>query len=81
MPAPPRSEPHRGRAHRDGAARGLAGALDRRAARGLALLTHAEAEELFLGLHARDQAELLLGAPSARSRSLMRCCRPTTPPT
>ena len=29
---------------------------------GLALLTHAETEAVFLGMHARDQADMLLAA-------------------
>jgi magnesium transporter len=43
---------------------------------GLALLTHAETEALFLGMHAHDQADLLLAAPLATRRSLMRFLPP-----
>src|SRR5262245_38309612 len=43
---------------------------------GLVLLTHAETESLFLGMHAHDQAELLLGADSGTRRSLMRMLPP-----
>ena len=43
---------------------------------GLALLTHAETEALFLGMHAHDQADLLLAAPIATRRSLMRFLPP-----
>jgi magnesium transporter len=43
---------------------------------GLALLTHGEAEAAFLGMHARDQADLLLGADPALRRSLMRMLPP-----
>ncbi len=43
---------------------------------GLALLTHAETETLFLGMHAHDQAEMLLAAPPATRRSLMRFLPP-----
>jgi magnesium transporter len=43
---------------------------------GLALLTHAETEALFLGMHAHDQADLLLAAPIATRRSLMRFLQP-----
>ena len=43
---------------------------------GLALLTHAETEALFLGMHAHDQAEMLLAAPPATRRSLMRFLPP-----
>ncbi len=43
---------------------------------GLSLLTHAETEALFLGMHAHDQAELLLGADPATRRSLMRMLPP-----
>jgi magnesium transporter len=43
---------------------------------GLALLTHAETEALFLGMHAHDQADLLLAAPLATRRSLMRFLQP-----
>jgi len=43
---------------------------------GLALLTHAETEALFLGMHAHDQTDLLLAAPIATRRSLMRFLQP-----
>jgi magnesium transporter len=43
---------------------------------GLALLTHSETEALFLGMHAHDQADLLLAAPLATRRSLMRFLQP-----
>jgi magnesium transporter len=43
---------------------------------GLTLLTHAETEAVFLGMHARDQADLLLGADPALRRSLMRMLPP-----
>jgi magnesium transporter len=43
---------------------------------GLTLLTHAETEALFLGMHAHDQADLILAAPLATRRSLMRFLPP-----
>ena len=43
---------------------------------GLTLLTHAETEAVFLGMHACDQADLLLGADPALRRSLMRMLPP-----
>ena len=43
---------------------------------GLAILTHAETEALFLGMHAHDQADLLVAAPPATRRSLMRFLPP-----
>jgi magnesium transporter len=43
---------------------------------GLALLTHAETEALFLGMHAHDQADMLVAAPPATRRSLMRFLPP-----
>ncbi len=43
---------------------------------GLTLLTHAETEAVFLGMHARDQADLLLGADPGLRRSLMRMLPP-----
>src|SRR5262245_16351239 len=43
---------------------------------GLKLLTHAETEALFLGMHAHDQADLLLAAPVPTRRSLMRFLPP-----
>jgi len=43
---------------------------------GLALLTHAETEALFMGMHAHDQADLLLAAPLPTRRSLMRFLPP-----
>ncbi len=43
---------------------------------GLSLLTHGEIEDLFLGMHAHDQADLLLAAPPATRRSLMRFLPP-----
>ncbi len=43
---------------------------------GLSLLTHAETEALFLGMHAHDQADLILAAPVAIRRSLMRFLPP-----
>ena len=43
---------------------------------GLTLLTHAETEAVFLGMHASDQTDLLLGADPALQRSLMRMLPP-----
>jgi magnesium transporter len=43
---------------------------------GLVLLTHAETEAVFLGMHACDQADLLLEADPALRRSLMRMLPP-----
>jgi len=43
---------------------------------GLSLLTHAETEALFLGMHAHDQADLLLAAPLSTRRSLIRFLPP-----
>jgi magnesium transporter len=43
---------------------------------GLSLLTHAETEALFLGMHAHDQADLLLAAPLPTRRSLIRFLPP-----
>ena len=43
---------------------------------GLRLLTHAETEGLFMGMHARDQADLLLAAPLGTRRLLMRFLPP-----
>ena len=43
---------------------------------GLAFLTHAETEALFLGMHAHDQADMLIAAPPATRRSLMRFLPP-----
>src|SRR5262249_6110924 len=43
---------------------------------GLALLTHAETEDLFLAMHAHDQAEMLVAAPPATRRSLIRFLPP-----
>jgi magnesium transporter len=43
---------------------------------GLGLLTHAETEALFMGMHAHDQADLLLAAPLPTRRSLMRFLPP-----
>src|SRR5215475_6728850 len=43
---------------------------------GLQLLTHAETETVFLGMHAHDQADLLLAAPLPTRRSLMRFLPP-----
>src|SRR5262249_11249789 len=43
---------------------------------GLALLTHAETEALFMGMHAHDQADLLLAASLPTRRSLMRFLPP-----
>ena len=48
---------------------------------GLQLLTHAETETVFFGMHAHDQADLLLAAPLHTRRSLMRFLPPTTPRT
>jgi magnesium transporter len=43
---------------------------------GLGVLTHAETEALFMGMHAHDQADLLLAAPLPTRRSLMRFLPP-----
>ena len=43
---------------------------------GLGLLTHAETEALFMGMHAHDQTDLLLAAPLPTRRSLMRFLPP-----
>jgi len=43
---------------------------------GLRLLTHAETEGLFMGMHASEQADLLLAAPLATRRSLIRFLPP-----
>src|SRR5262249_25035856 len=43
---------------------------------GLALLTHAETEDLFLGMHAHDQADMLVAAPPATGRWLIRFLPP-----
>ena len=43
---------------------------------GLSLLTHGETETVFLGMHAHDQADLLLEAPLATRRSLIRFLPP-----
>jgi magnesium transporter len=43
---------------------------------GLTLLTHAETETLFLGMHAHDQADLLLAASLPTRRSLIRFLPP-----
>jgi len=43
---------------------------------GLTLLTHAETEAVFLGMHACDQADLVLGADPSLQRSLMRMLPP-----
>src|SRR5262245_54331895 len=45
---------------------------------GLSLLTHAETEALFLGMHAHDQADLLLAAPLSTRRSLISYLRRQT---
>jgi magnesium transporter len=43
---------------------------------GMTMLTHAETEVLFLGMHAHDQADLLLAAPATTRRSLIRFLPP-----